>query len=103
MLHEHAAAVERESQAFQKETGPIFPSVSKSGAIDRRDLIESHRDLVALVRRLYGLSVSHQDRLLKPSQSQPNSAQSTFARSNLESLALIEELASKIRQYPMKE
>jgi hypothetical protein len=104
MLHEHAAAVEREAKAFHEETGPIFSPASPSGTVDKPVLIESHRDLVAAVRRLYGLSVSHQESVCSAfTISTKRRAIDVRSKQFWISLALIEQMASTIHQYPMKE
>jgi len=104
LLREHAEAVEREAKAFHSETGPIFPRVSQPGAAAKPDFIESRRDLVAAVRRLYVLSVAHQESVCSAfTLSTKQRASDIRTRQFWMSLALIEELASKIRQYPKKE
>jgi len=96
--------VEREAKAFHSETGPIFPRVSQPGAAAKPDFIESRRDLVAAVRRLYVLSVAHQESVCSAfTLSTKQRASDIRTRQFWMSLALIEELASKIRQYPKKE
>jgi len=104
MLHEHAAAVEREAMAFHDETAPAFPPDSNSRAIDTPDLIENHRALIAAVRRLYFLSVAHQESVCS-AFTISNRQRSTDVRAGQfwNSLASLEAIASRIRQYPMKE
>jgi hypothetical protein len=104
MLHEHAAGVEREAKAFRGETGPVFSAENDSRATDEPELIENHRALIAAVKRLYLLSVAHQESVCSAfTISKRQRATDVRASQFWNSLASLEAVASRIRQYPMKE
>ncbi|HSE20316.1 MAG TPA: RNA polymerase sigma factor [Pyrinomonadaceae bacterium] len=104
MLHEHAAAVEREAKAFHDETGPVFSIENDSRATDQPELIENHRALIAAVKRLYLLSVANQESVCSAfTISKRQRSTDVRASQFWNSLASLEALASRIRRYPMKE
>lgn len=104
MLHEHAAAVEREAKAFHDETGPVFSVENDSRGTDQSEVIENHRALIAAVKRLYLLSVAHQESVCSAfTISKRQRSTDVRASQFWSSLASLEAVASRIRRYPMKE
>ena len=99
MLHEHAAAFEKEMAALRQEIQPVFfPGASAPGG--EGAVINSDADLARAVERLHKLALSNNDAVRSAfTTSSQSSAAAVKSAVFWQSMQRAEELAKKIRQY----
>ncbi|HEU4834503.1 MAG TPA: RNA polymerase sigma factor [Pyrinomonadaceae bacterium] len=99
MLHEHAAAFEKETAALRQEIQPVFfPGASAPGS--EGGVINSDADLARAVERLHRLGLSNNDAVRSAfTTSSQSSAVAVKSAGFWQALFKAEELARKIQQY----
>jgi RNA polymerase sigma factor (sigma-70 family) len=99
MLHEHAAAFEKETAALRQEIQPVFfpgaPAPGSDGS-----LIDSDADLARAIEQLHRLALSNNDAVRSAfTTSSQSSAVAVKSAAFWQALHRSEELAKRIRQY----
>jgi hypothetical protein len=99
MLHEHAAAFEKETAALRQEIQPVFfPSASAPGS--EGGVITSDADLARAVERLHKYALSTNDAVRSAfTTSSQSSAVAVKSAAFWQALFRAEDLARKIQQY----
>jgi len=102
MLHEHAAAFERETEALRYEIQPVFfPGAPASAA--EGGAINSDADLTRAVERLHKLALANNDAVRSAfTTSSQSSAVAVKSAAFWQALFRAEELAKKIHQYQIE-
>jgi hypothetical protein len=99
MVHEHAAAFEREAAPLYQELQPVFfPNSAASAGEDV--LIQSDADLTRAVERLYQLALYNNEAIISALTISSHSSATTIKSSQFrKSLTSAENLAKRIEQY----
>jgi hypothetical protein len=102
MLHEHAAAFEKETVALRQEIQPVFfPGVGVPGS--EGGVINTDDDLARAVERLHKLALSNNDAVRSAfTTSSQSSAVAVKSAAFWQALFKAEELARKIQHYQVE-
>jgi RNA polymerase sigma factor (sigma-70 family) len=102
MLHEHAAAFEKEMAALRQEIQPVFfPGASAPGS--EGGVINSDADLARAVERLHKYALSTNDAVRSAfTTSSQSSAVAVKSAAFWQALFKAEDLARKIQHYPLE-
>jgi hypothetical protein len=99
MVHEHAAALERETAALRKDIQPVFFSGSPAVAAEEIE-IAGDVDLTRAVERLHKLALANNDALRAAFTISAQSSNTVKSPQFWRALLSAENLAAHIRKYP---
>jgi hypothetical protein len=99
MIHEHAAALERENAVLRQEIGPVFFPGQALTDVEEVS-IQSDADLARAIERLHKLALSNTD-AIRSALTISKQSSATLLRSPAfwQSMQRVESLAKRIRQY----
>jgi hypothetical protein len=99
MVHEHAAALERETAALRQDIQPVFFSGSPAVAAEKIE-IAGDVDLTRAVERLHKLALANNDALRAAFTISAQSSNTVKSSQFWRALLSAENLAAHIRKYP---